>query len=147
MGCDIHGIVEIKIGDKWVGIKELKSDNQNYERFAQLASVRGHSDRTPNGIPPDASDMSMYYIEHWGEDGHSHSYMSLRDACLVFIETDTIFDCEDRHFISPEQVEIYTSHRKEYPADSYFGITVKEQEGSIGSPSIDRLRLVFWFDN
>lgn len=136
MGCDIHGIVEIKIGDKWVGIKELKANGRNYERFAQLASVRGDSSRKPQGIPLDASDMSMYYIEQWGEDGHSHSYMPLTEAAEIFKYTDKPFieDHVDKGF------------RVKFPFESYFGITTQEDEGC-SYPSVYRLRLVFWFDN
>ena len=79
MGCDIHGWVEKKIGDKYVAIKELVDSSRNYI---------GHENTPePKGVPDDVSDTCQYYIDKWDCDGHSHSYMPLDQAFVIFKST------------------------------------------------------------
>lgn len=121
MGCDIHGWVEHKVGDRWIAVAKLKDRNRNYRRFALLAKVRdyhGEGKKDPLGIPSDVSETAGYDIEQWGADGHSHSYMPLKDACEIFNETA----CE----------------KSEWPEDTFFD----QEEEDVG-----KARLVFWFDN
>lgn len=128
MGCDIHGWVEVKVGDKWVAVDRLKDVDRNYKRFALLAGVRDchkESVATPKGIPNDVSDSARYDIDQWGADGHSHSYMPLADAAKIFLETDP----------TP------SNHEKKYPLDAFFDF---EEEDDL---NISNVRLVFWFDN
>lgn len=125
MGCDIHGWVEVKTGNKYVAIKELKDDDRNYMRFAALAGVRDYHDEyqaKPNGIPSDISETAKYDIEQWGSDGHSHSHMPLREAGDIFLATTH----KPRDFA------------KKYPVSELFDIE---------DDDIDKARLVFWFDN
>ena len=127
MGCDIHGWVEEKKDDNWIAILPLENDRRNYERFNKLAGVRGDSDKHPLGIPDDISDTAKYWIDSWGRDGHSHSYMNLQKALLIFVETE-----------SGDGVEA------EFPMSDHFGI----EDEIVGYSSSDReLRLIFWFDN
>lgn len=128
MGCDIHGWVEVKDGEKWVAVKELKDGQRNYERFALLAGVRerdyyNKNGAAPKGIPVDVSETVAYHIKQWGYDGHSHSYLPLVDAAKIFLETDP----------NP------TDFAKEYPASEYFDFEDDD--------NIENARLVFWFDN
>ena len=128
MGCDIHGWVEIKQGDKYIAISEIdgKARIRNYDRFAKLAGVRSSGlSETPKplGIPDDISDTVRYWIDDWAEDGHSHSYLPLKDAADIFLETDYGQSEFDRLC----------------PVSSYFDF---EYEGKV-----DDCRLVFWFDN
>lgn len=127
MGCDIHCTVEKKHNGKWVMINRLGyKDNacdRNYRRFAEIASVRGEGPRQPLGIPVDASDSTLLYVEQYGLDGHSHSYMSLKEASKVWLQT------EDRNS---------DSFRDSYPGCHYFGVE---------SENYDDYRIVFFFDN
>ena len=88
MGCDIHGWIEKKVYDKWVAVGEFRGCGleRNYERFAQLAGVRGEGP-DPKGVPEDVSDTAKFHIDEWGVDGHSHSYMDLEPALDLFFET------------------------------------------------------------
>lgn len=125
MGCDIHGWVEVKVGDKYIAVKELKSRERNYERFAKLAGVRDYaetSDGTPNGIPNDVSDTAGYDISEWGIDGHSHSYLPLEEAARIFLDTT---DKPDEYITK-------------YPAIAFFDYEDED---------LSNARLVFWFDN
>lgn len=84
MGCDIHIVTEIKQDDKWVGMDEIpKSLNErNYSTFAFLADVRnsfGTKGFEDKGKPEDASEMAKEQFEQWEGDGHSYSYLSLKE--------------------------------------------------------------------
>ena len=127
MGCDIHGWVECKVGDKWVAVKPLKDDSRNYMRFSKLAGVRCYdkqNDVVPLGVPNDVSDTTKFYIDYWEGDGHSHSYMPLADAYKIFEET-CWYDVKPPdmfyHFFDID------SHNRRY--------------------IINNMRLVFWFDD
>src|ERR1043165_3039366 len=122
MGCDIHMVVEVKHGEKWVGLhafpylhaecyargKQLFDAqgaevtviegmthhivrSRNYEFFAALAGVRGDGPKA-KGTPKDASDLARMEIEAWGEDGHSHSYCSLKKFIEAGIKTEQLPD-------------------------------------------------------
>jgi hypothetical protein len=68
MGCDIHAIVQRRIGDRWETVTpppemldpygDLPFEFRNYELFAVLAGVRNYDNVTPiaepRGLPDDA---------------------------------------------------------------------------------------------
>lgn len=142
MGCDIHLCVERRIERGWVcvniampihtwvntesafpGFCPNVATERNYDRFARLAGVRGPGPLA-KGMPPDASESVRYLIEvKWASDGHSHSWMSVREAAKIFKET--------------EYRKLDGSNAK-YPEYYYFGVE---------SNSADDYRIVFWFDN
>jgi hypothetical protein len=125
MGCDIHGWVEIKDGEKWIAVKPLKDDSRNYRRFTLLAGVRRDKNKyckaKPKGIPKDVSETTHWHIKEWGEDGHSHSYLPLGEAVEIFLKTDCKSEYAEKH-----------------PAEHFFGVR---------DNCVEEYRLVFWFDN
>ena len=123
MGCDIHGWIERRIEGKWVAWKELKDRQRNYSRFTELASVRGESQNKPIGLPLDISETAKAHSDHDGADGHSHSWMPLRDAFEIF---------KNHGFRDP--AEYYSEY-------SAFGIDINDDSEWL------QYRLVFWFDN
>lgn len=131
MGCDIHLVLEIKddLG-KWIGVNQftgrLSSEkkwcswpctDRDYQRFALLAGVRG-TGPVPKGMPDDISETAAYLAYKWAGDGHSHSWISLKEAMAIWETTSN------------------TTH--EYPSDYWFGVDEDE---------VEKHRLVFWFDN
>jgi hypothetical protein len=70
---------------------EIKYKNRfysgrNYNLFCALAGVRewhfaGEPPRVsePKGLPEDVSDEVKAESERWGSDGHSHSYLTLKE--------------------------------------------------------------------
>ena len=108
MGCDIHGFMEVRKtvnGEKkWVSADLFKKNeyfdtdedepefrvvdafgDRNYAAFAQLCGVRDYSDDNPKiseprGIPDDVAEVAKAEFERWDGDGHSHSYVTLRDV-------------------------------------------------------------------
>jgi hypothetical protein len=126
MGCDIHGWVEVFDNNKWIACTPLKDDSRNYQRFALLAGVRDYDNinkAQPLGIPKDVSETTLYHINQWDVDGHSHSYLPILEAANIFLETQ--YNASD--------------FAKEYPVCHFFDI------GSDGD--MRNYRLVFWFDN
>lgn len=105
MGCDIHLYREEFIRkegkgrwvctdysvDNWDFDLE-KSDKENllpsmvdvgrdYEFFAFIAQVRGQDDNgfEPRGLPKDCSEDIRKESNRYGEDGHSHSYLTVKE--------------------------------------------------------------------
>ena len=134
MGCDIHFVVEKKIGDKWVGITTSEvyptpncsnfvwrpyAASRNYIRFAALAGVRGDG---PNkrGVPDDISDLSEYWIDYWDSDGHSHSWGTIEEVVHIF-----------KTAIHPLCKEVRIDD------DDWFGCDSSDPD----------IRVVYWFDN
>lgn len=107
MGCDIHLYVEyrktIKDKPKWYSGDYLMLnpyydvyddeesvytivplyDDRNYDLFAILADVRNYCDNKyislPKGLPKDVTKETAKESFYWGDDGHSHSYFTLRE--------------------------------------------------------------------
>lgn len=84
MGCDIHTFVERKVGDAYEYIDGIEPfDWRDYGMYGFLAGVRNYSDITPiaeqRGVPSDASKEVKAQVFNWSSDGHSHSWLSLKE--------------------------------------------------------------------
>ena len=103
MGCDIHMCVEVKYGkdDFWTNADYMRInpyreeieepylipiplyESRDYTLFATLANVRNYGGTPyicePRGMPEDVTDNTYCEIKRWGEDGHSHSYFTLKE--------------------------------------------------------------------
>jgi hypothetical protein len=96
MGCDIHFFVEKLNSEsgKWepVGDEGDFYDDRNYRLFGILADVRNGvgfagcdtGDRfnpiaEPRGLPVDVSQTIATEYDEWGDDGHSHSFFTLKE--------------------------------------------------------------------
>lgn len=131
MGCDIHGSIERMVDGKWVHVTRIYRDphaikQRNYLIFAALAGVRGDGPR-PTGLPVDATDSSKLHAAEWGNDGHSHSSLTIRDAL-------------QRIAGIPASILCPTDFAAKYPEWHYFGMESELSE-------LDQYRFVFWFDN
>jgi hypothetical protein len=142
MGCDIHMVLERKVGKEWIGIHNFPywyqradkngrdtawpiATDRNYDRFNALAGVRGEGPAVPRGTPEDASPLARLLIEEWDSDGHSHSWMTLKEAAPIFAKTEWKQSKPD-------------DWAAEYPVCYFFGIEEDQAKD---------YRLVFWFDN
>lgn len=141
MGCDIHMVLEQHDDEfGWVGVDSFRcyrdhkgefsysgATDRNYRRFAALAGVRGDGPE-PKGIPDDASPLTRIAVRGWGGDGHSHSWLSVKEAAAIFVQR-----------LYPGQTPLDPAdYEALYPADFWFGVDESELEKS---------RLIFWFDN
>jgi len=142
MGCDIHMVIERKRAKDttWTGVvstDHLRFDDRpppserNYAFFSRIADVRTYGDdvktEQPKGVPEDASDLARQEIERWDCDGHSHSWMPLREFCLAYYEVCPPEDERDLR----------------YPEARLFGIYPGDGDSRAG----EQWRVVFWFDN
>ncbi len=128
MGCDIHICTEQKLHtglwtnvDSWVinpYFDPMEDDSgespmsrrdiyrgRNYELFGTLCGVRNDelpriSD--PRGIPKDAHPMTMGDFANWGDDGHSASWVTLKE--LKDFDEAGDGTVERTGMISPEQI-------------------------------------------
>lgn len=111
MGCDIHLFTERKRNinktEKWVNIDNFKINlysgnyeleecyqGRNYTLFSILADVRNYSDNKiisePKGFPSDSSDIVRNKFEEWEGDGHSHSYLTMKEIYDFYEENKTV---------------------------------------------------------
>lgn len=107
MGCDIHSYVEQQDDeDNWKQIHGFQSDyydpnsqyfsteqfsnadspidGRNYYMFAIMVDVRNEDGAVtpisePRGLPDDVSSEIKKESEEWGVDGHSHSWLTVKD--------------------------------------------------------------------
>ena len=175
MGCDIHSYAEVLnsstgkwevVGDvfplsefdrEWSG-KDFGPhpfDWRSYSMFGFLAGVRNYSYCEPlvmpRGLPDDASEEILAEAHDWGIDGHSHSWLMLRE--LVGFDYNRIFwNRRVTKEIKPGLISGASS------ADEGEGehITYRQHLGTwffkhldaLGSlGKLDAVRIVFWFDN
>jgi hypothetical protein len=131
LGCDIHCILEQRDGVRWIGVNRFEPiplraidmrsppldshanwlywniEQRDYRLFERLANVRSDGrgeNPDPRGIPDDASELSRMEIDHWGSDGHSHSWGLLSEIGGLFLAVSTpaaLLD-EERHRIMME---------------------------------------------
>ena len=85
MGCDIHFCVERRMPDgSWSAVMNRGLEwemDRNYELFGRLAGVRCRERviAEPRGIPADVSNVVRREYDGWGVDGHSASWLTLRE--------------------------------------------------------------------
>jgi hypothetical protein len=142
MGCDIHFVLERKVDHLWLGVAATNfgwrphAKDRNYLFFGELAGVRCDSskDRKPIGLPETPSMLTKLCVDGWASDGHSHSWLTLRDFCQDYI---------DAHHGRVQPHDIPT-HHLDSPWDYLMGIYFDE-DSRVGIP--DDYRVIFWFDN
>ena len=137
MGCDIHYVVEKKIEGEWIGIMRKYpisgfAGDRDYAFFAEIAGVRGVSDTTvyPRFIPHGISKLALHEITREGPDGHSHSWMSIKEFS------------ESALRVNPDRFQ--DPYDSAHPWEALFGgpIFLDTDEDKI-----EDYRIVFWFDN
>lgn len=105
MGCDIHTFTEgkrtVNNEKEWVNVdywqinpyrgEEGEPDmnikevywRRNYNLFANLANVRNYHDNKvisePKGMPKNMHSKTKEEVDRWGADGHSHSWLTLKE--------------------------------------------------------------------
>lgn len=195
MGCDIHLFTEAeKVIDgqkKWVNVDNWKVDHyddsftlrsaydgRNYRVFAILAGVRNFREplEAPiceaRGLPKDVSDTVKKDSDKWGIDGHSHSWLTMRELLHYqaenstrqqsgYISADSAKNLDNGIF--PEywnqgtSKEGYTWQQWERPG-SHLDVLIEKlmpiykdtfyiYSESQKLERIDNFRIVFWFDN
>ena len=119
-------------GRAWPNVTE-----RDYELFGKLASVR-HDGPAPLDIPEDVSQLARVEIAGWAGDGHSHSYLSLKEFTKRYVS------CE--HAIgkaAADRLEGGEAFKdmETFCAGGYDVTDYDEVDTDTG------VRIVFWFDN
>lgn len=135
MGCDIHFYVERREGDHWVSADTWKKsddlgewwkadefyDDRNYNLFAILADVRNgrgfagiktgegfNPISEPRGLPDDASLEVKRCAEQWSGDGHSHSWLTVKEIMdFDWTQVTTL-----QGIVTPEEYADWSSWRR-----------------------------------
>jgi len=152
--------------------------SRNYQLFSTLAGVRDYSQKVvpvsePKGVPDDACEYVKKESEQWGSDGHSHSWLTLKEL------KDYQSASPKMHYtglLSPQDLVAFDTEGKApnswCQGTNQVGFERREwsQENSTLTPLIDKLqkrvhellqydyqdydtsndekvRIVFWFDN
>lgn len=173
MGCDIHSFAEVRKNGKWEKVGDVfildEDDRKFYEKertehpfiwrqyglFGWLADVRNYSHMQPisipRGIPRDLSPEVKAEVVSWDADGHSHSWLSLKELLAVDYEVEVW----DRRVTREERPGYFNGaalanegegkHEtlREFLGTSYFAVL--EQLKALGQA--EDVRIVFWFDN
>ena len=189
MGCDIHMYVETRKNDKWNkvgptwkmeywdGLSDEPYEGRNYRLFGLLANVRngygfagcdtGNAITPidmPRGLPADVSYQIQKISDNWGEDGHSHSWFTLKELLDVDWHGNVL---TIRGYVSKQEAEEFrknatlpsswcggtTNPNYEqiewcsgfYDSMKDFVDTTIPRLQELGDP--DRVRIVFFFDN
>lgn len=170
-----YGDDEDKKYDRELSLVSLFGD-RNYQVFGILADVRGTGNpiiSEPKGLPNDVSDIVKEESDNWDSDGHSHSYLTLREMVEYLEKHPKI---KYKGYISPDDArklaktgQIPTAwvefvnpslgwvHR-EWEVDSpikYLVEKMRKRYRKIAYVSPDaqtpedeeKIRIVFWFDN
>lgn len=154
MGCDIHIVVERKWEGWWVGLRtdqgfirggyngeeaDWISPNvgqRDYAFFARLAWVRGDGPE-PLGIPSDASDLTLMLTD-MGQDGHSFSYLPLKEFAERWCAGDEAF------------IATMVAERLKGKDRAYARLLDRASIGAFdlyAGMNVEDFRVVFWFDN
>ncbi len=135
MGCDIHLHGEVKIDGKWLHYSQPRIP-RSYRLFTKMANVRSYDEEIepiclPRGLPEDLSEMTAFEAEHWGSDGHSHSWLGSEEIQ----ELEEWLSGIHRHRFAPWDYLFsntwggFHRYRQEFPKQ------------------LEDIRFVFWFDN
>lgn len=97
MGSDIHMYCEYMFKDEWKSgdyfminpYEEVDKyyvvplyDGRNYELFGILAGIRSNEHEpiaTYRGVPNDSCDTIRHEKSEWGNDGHSHNWLTYKE--------------------------------------------------------------------
>jgi hypothetical protein len=134
MGCDIHAFVEVKIGKKWF-VYNHPDIVRDYDLFSKMAGVRGQAKPISllRGLPKDLSMIAQIANEHWGSDGHSHSWLTLKELGIV----------EDWY----EKIAFENNYKTLFAPFGYLFGNKFHKDSISKIPEIQDVRMVFWFDS
>jgi hypothetical protein len=120
---------------KWhVDIDDSVLWARHYALFAVLADVRNYWNikpiSQPKGLPDDVSPEVAAEADYWGTDGHSHSWLTLRELEALPLS----------HYV-PDDMPLALLEDWNRLLDE---LRQRAKEFSVSS---DDIRIVFWFDN
>lgn len=158
MGCDIHAYIEIFDNDsqRWRFTRDLDL-GRDYALFGILAGVRGPTNDTElfseaRGIPgigellngscevvSEKERPSIEYLTYammYGNDGHSHSYITLEEAVS-----------HHKNVIDSSGETVFQKYYGEGSPDGWKQMIEDLKKDMTKDISSSQIRMVFFFDN
>lgn len=160
MGCDIHFYVEVRKNGKWKQAGQMVKNEwytpgeeeghgntpmrheefyygRNYDLFGVLAGVRSNwcpPIKKRRGLPSDISEEVSRLAADWDGDGHSHSWLNLKEILEWAYNGDFSHKGKNRFN------EI---------SDEFADVTMPKLLKLASDPKLkpEDVRIVFWFDN
>ena len=141
MGCNIHGYLETMTypnseTQKWWSVHQLPY-TRSYLFYSAIAGVRNYINITPisepKGMPSDPSIMSEADCREDGRDGHSHSWLTAQEILN--------YDWRQRIETYEGKEELGTSIHPDFRS------LINEMAFLSAIYGLDKVRIVFWFDN
>lgn len=130
-------------------------DGRNYDLFAILADVRNGRGFAgvltgagfdpivaPRGVPDDASRFYRAQVARWDGDGHSHSWLTLRELKEYDWHGKSTRVCG---VMTPEQYE--TLRATGTPPASYSGDVWGDMQVTLDTGDYEQIRAAFGFDH
>jgi hypothetical protein len=148
MGCDIHLHIEIKLNNKWEHYACPRIERW-YQLFAKMAGVRNYVESgvipisLPKGIPEDVTSITKYDYERWDTDGHSHSWLNLKEIAEL---EDWLNQMKEGNNPNNGDLEWDILHCYLF-GNSFAALYKYPEETKKYNPEITDVRFVFWFDN
>ena len=139
MGCDIHLHTEVKIEGRWFH-QNCPNINRDYELFGVMAGVRRSEILPivePQGVPADASKLTQFEYNLWGEDAHTASWFGVPE--IVKLEKWWKQNRDGGRYAN-----FFEVHFGYFFGNSYSDFTKHPQDNPAG---LEDVRFVFWFDN
>lgn len=166
MGCDIHWYSEHLEGNSWVcdqassfdeketgcdyspppDMDEFPNSYRDYLFFGLLSNgVRTSWEYSfdPKGEPYDCSEQVQRLLHYWGEDGHSHSYLTCQELedkvqALELLQAEILIAPRNPEELTPDDVA-YHIHRLK--------TVITDLKALRPNAHPQTQRIVFWFDN
>lgn len=135
MGCDIHLHVEIKLKGEWHHYQDLRP-GRHYSVFGKMAGVRNQDEEpivAPKGLPADCTLVTRFDSDHWGRDGHTHSWFNREEIKKLSVWMTA-------------QAKDWREDLEGWAGGYLFG---NDYAGELEDlpEGVEDVRFVFWFDN
>ncbi len=132
---------------------QVDATSRNYRLFGALAEVRGEGSKPPKGLPKNVSKGIKEASENYGSDGHSHSYLTLKEFKQILDKQGFAPSDSDVAFYDYSSYPDYRSRPAAYTTVvNYCNKLILDKSAELclltdNKQNSVQVRLVFWFDN
>ncbi|AXF39792.1 hypothetical protein LEY_31 [Paenibacillus phage Ley] len=143
-GEDTSGL-EHWLKEEQEGTYDFVDIQRNYRLYAALADVRNSYGiepiHGPRGLPSGVSAVVKEQADNWGEDGHDHSYLTIKELS----EFDWNQEIAQARWETPYNFIQWTEPLKDR-VDTFYTWSIPKLI-ELADGDLESVRIVFWFDN